>query len=88
METPDAVIIGGGIIGCASAYYLAARGIRSVVLERRGLATEASGANAGMVGASVGIPGKTLAHTKKSLELLARDAEEFGRPVELVREGR
>ena len=88
METPDAVIIGGGIIGCASAHYLAARGIRSVILERRGLATEASGASAGMVGASVGIPGKTLAHTQKSLELLARDAEEFGRPVELVREGR
>lgn len=88
METWDAVIIGGGIIGCASAHYLAARGIRSLVLERRGIATEASGANAGMIGASSGIPGKTLAHTKKSLELLARDAEELGRPVELVREGR
>src|SRR5260370_634333 len=84
METPDAVIIGGGIIGCAAAYYLAARGIRPVILERRGLATEASGATAGVVGASAGIPGKTLAHTKKSLELLARDAEELGRPVELV----
>lgn len=88
METADAVIIGGGIIGCASAYYLAVRGIRSLVLERRGIATEASGANAGMIGASGGIPGKTLAHTKKSRELLARDAEELGRPVELVRDGR
>ena len=88
METADAVIIGGGIIGCASAYYLAMRGIRSLVLERRGIATEASGANAGMIGASSGIPGKTLAHTKKSRELLTRDAEELGRPVELVREGR
>jgi glycine/D-amino acid oxidase-like deaminating enzyme len=84
----DTIIIGGGIIGCASAYYLASRGIRSVVLERRGIATEASGANAGMVGASAGVPGRTLAHTKKSLELLARDAEELGRPVELVRQGR
>jgi glycine/D-amino acid oxidase-like deaminating enzyme len=88
METADAIIIGGGIIGCASAYYLAARGVRSLVLERRGIATEASGANAGMIGASSGVPGKTLAHTKKSRELLARDAEELGRPVELVREGR
>ena len=59
-----------------------------MVLERRGIATEASGANAGSVGASVGIPGRTIAHTKKSLELLARDAEELGRPVELVRQGR
>lgn len=88
METADAVIIGGGIIGCASAYYLAARGIRSLVLERRGIATEASGANVGMIGASSGIPGKTLVHTKKSLELLVRDAEALGRPIELVREGR
>ncbi len=88
METADTVIIGGGIIGCAAAYYLAARGVRSIVLERRGIATEASGANAGMIGASSGIPGKTLAHTKKSLELLVKDAEELGRPVELIREGR
>lgn len=87
MET-DTIIIGGGIIGCASAYYLATRGIRSVVLERRGIATEASGANAGVVGASGGVPGRTLMHTKKSLELLARDADELGRPVELVRQGR
>lgn len=87
MET-DTIIIGGGVVGCACAYYLAARGIRSVVLERRGIAAEASGANAGMVGASVGIPGRTIAHTKKSLELLARDAQDLGRPVELVLQGR
>ena len=87
MET-DTIIIGGGIIGCASAYYLAARGVRTVLLERRGIATEASGANAGMVGASGGIPGSTLAHTKKSLELLVNDADALGRPVELICQGR
>jgi glycine/D-amino acid oxidase-like deaminating enzyme len=88
VETADTVIIGGGIIGCAAAYYLASRGVRSVVLERRGIAAEASGANAGMVGVSSGVPGKTLEHTKKSLELMAIAAQELGRPVELVREGR
>src|ERR1700737_3024771 len=88
MDTADTVIIGGGVIGCACAYYLAAQGIRSLVLERRGIATEASGANAGVIGASSGIPGKTLLHTQKSLDLLVRDAEELGRSVELVREGR
>ena len=85
---PDTIIIGGGIIGCACAYYLAVNGIRSIVLERRGIATEASGANAGMVGASSGVPGRTLAHTRKSLELLVRDVEDLGRAVELVRRGR
>ena len=88
METAETVIIGGGIVGCAAAYYLAARGVRPVVLERRGIAAEASGANAGMVGAASGVPGKTLAHTKKSLELMVSAALELGRPVELVREGR
>ena len=88
MDTADTIIIGGGIIGCACAYYLAARGIRPIILERRGIATEASGANAGMIGASSGIPGRTLLHTKKSRDLLVRDAEELGRSVELVREGR
>jgi glycine/D-amino acid oxidase-like deaminating enzyme len=88
VETSDVIVIGGGIVGCATAYYLAARGIRPLLLERGGLASEASGANAGMVGASSGLPGKTLAHTKKSFELLVRDAEALGRPVELVRAGR
>ena len=88
METAETVIIGGGIVGCAAAYYLASRGIRSVVLERRGIAAEASGANAGMVGAASGVPGTTLEHTKKGLELMAAAARELGRPVELVREGR
>jgi len=88
VETAETVIIGGGIVGCAAAYYLASRGVRPVVLERRGIAAEASGANAGMVGAASGVPGKTLAHTKKSLELMVSAALELGRPVELVREGR
>ncbi len=87
METAETVIIGGGIVGCAAAYYLASRGLRSVVLERRGVAAEASGANAGLVGAARGVPGKTLGHTKKSLELMVTAARELGRPVELVREG-
>ncbi len=88
MRTADAVIIGGGVIGCAAAYYLSAHGMRPLVLERGTIAAEASGANMGIVGASAGIPGRTVVHTRKSMELLARDAEVLGRPIELVREGR
>lgn len=42
------VVIGGGVIGCSVAYYLAKRGIRVIVIEKRpGLCFGASGANQG-----------------------------------------
>ncbi len=43
------VIIGGGIMGCATAYYLARRGVKAVVLEKTHVAAAASGRNAGGV---------------------------------------
>ena len=41
------VICGGGVIGCSIAYYLAKKGVRSVLVERCDLACAASG-KAGM----------------------------------------
>jgi glycine/D-amino acid oxidase-like deaminating enzyme len=38
----DVVIIGGGIIGCATAYYLARRGVDTVLLEKDDIAWEQS----------------------------------------------
>src|SRR5581483_2094383 len=43
------VIIGGGVIGCAIAYYLARAGLRATVLERGRIGGGASGAAAGML---------------------------------------
>jgi glycine oxidase len=48
---PDAVVIGGGAIGCATAYFLARQGASVTLLERAELAGEASGAAAGMLAA-------------------------------------
>jgi glycine oxidase len=45
------VIIGGGAIGCATAFFLTKQGARVTLLERGGLASEASGAAAGMLAA-------------------------------------
>jgi len=43
-RTADCVIVGGGVVGCAIAYYLARLGIRNtVVLERRFLASGGTG---------------------------------------------
>ena len=46
-QATDVVIIGGGIAGSAAAYYLAEQGISSTIIERTGIAAEASGYNAG-----------------------------------------
>jgi glycine/D-amino acid oxidase-like deaminating enzyme len=45
----DVVIIGGGIVGCATAYYLACRKIRVLLYERGEIASEQSGRNWGFV---------------------------------------
>ena len=47
--SPDIVIIGGGVIGLASAYHLAGAGARVTVLEQRQAGGQASGAAAGIV---------------------------------------
>jgi glycine oxidase len=45
----DVAVVGGGVIGCAVAYYAARAGARVIVLERDGLGAEASSAAAGML---------------------------------------
>ena len=42
-------MVGGGIVGCATAYYLARRGVRVTLLERGEVAGEQSGRNWGFV---------------------------------------
>ena len=37
---PEVVVVGGGVIGCATAYYLAREGADVTLLEREGLAGE------------------------------------------------
>jgi glycine/D-amino acid oxidase-like deaminating enzyme len=51
--TADFAIVGGGIAGIATAYFLAKSGARPIVLEARGVAEAASGRNAGFLLAGV-----------------------------------
>jgi glycine/D-amino acid oxidase-like deaminating enzyme len=46
-ETSEVVIIGAGAAGCSVAYYLALAGVKATVIEREGIATQASGFSAG-----------------------------------------
>lgn len=48
-HTADVVVIGGGIIGCACAYYLARDGHRVVLVERGEIASGAASASGGWV---------------------------------------
>lgn len=45
--TPDVIIIGGGVIGCATAYFLGLAGLRCTIVERDGIGSQASGFAAG-----------------------------------------
>ena len=58
-QTSDVVIVGGGVAGCSVAYYLAQAGIKATVIEREGVASQASGFSAGGLNPlqGTGIPG-------------------------------
>ena len=47
MTRYDVVVLGGGLVGCAAAYYLARSGARVLLIEQADLNREASGRNAG-----------------------------------------
>jgi glycine/D-amino acid oxidase-like deaminating enzyme len=44
---PEVVVCGGGIIGCAAAFYLTQRGASVTLVERHGVACAASGRSGG-----------------------------------------
>lgn len=52
----DVLVIGGGVIGVCSAYYLAEQGFSVSILEKGGIASGCSGANAGLIAPSFSIP--------------------------------
>lgn len=49
----DVIVIGGGLAGCATAYYLACDSVKVALLERFDLNTLASGSNAGSLHAQI-----------------------------------
>jgi glycine/D-amino acid oxidase-like deaminating enzyme len=45
----DVLVVGGGVAGCATAYYLAREGVEVVLIDRGDVNAGASGANAGSI---------------------------------------
>ena len=77
MET-DVLVIGGGISGCALAYFLAQEGLEIMLVERSGLNSAASGSNSGSLHGQ--IPHDTF------LEKGEEWAHSFGPTLGLMRE--
>lgn len=67
----DVVIVGGGIAGCAAAYYLARHGVGAVIVERDGIAAHASGFAYGGLNplSGAGIPGPNLPLALRAFDL-------------------
>lgn len=70
-ETGDVVIVGGGAAGCAVAYYLAQAGVKAIIIEREGVASQASGYSAGGLNPleGINIPGPLAALAMESFRL-------------------
>jgi glycine/D-amino acid oxidase-like deaminating enzyme len=72
-NTPDVLVIGGGIVGAASAYHLALRGASVTLLEANDLAYGATGRNLGYIWLHTRRPGPELElvmHLRRELEEL------------------
>jgi sarcosine oxidase subunit beta len=87
MDSADAVIIGGGVTGLSSAFWLARAGVDVVVVEKGIVGWEASGRNGGLVSQKGDTPAE-VAIAKETCRLWPTMDEELGYPTEWVDKGR
>ncbi len=85
----DVIIVGGGVIGTACAYFLSRRGAQVRVLERNHLGAGASGAPAAII--NIGGNSGTMAPLRplsiESYNLILEVGKGFEQPLEVVRGG-
>jgi glycine/D-amino acid oxidase-like deaminating enzyme len=80
-DRADAVIVGGGVIGCSIAYHLAARGLRVVLCERETLGSQSTGRCAG--GVRQQFSSETNVRMQRlSVAAFTRFEEEVGSPLD------
>lgn len=82
----DVVVVGGGISGCASAYYLAKAGKKVILVEKGLVAGEASGRNGGFT-MQIGRHPQVMPLARLALRLWPTLEEEIGYPTEWERSG-
>ena len=83
---PDVIIIGGGVIGAACAYFLSGRGAKVLVLERGHLGAGASGTTAAIISisGSSGTPEPLRPLNVEGYHLILEIAQGFERPLEVI----
>jgi sarcosine oxidase subunit beta len=86
---PEIIIIGGGVIGTACAYFLSKRGLKVLVLERSHLGAGASGTTASIVsiGGSSSTPKPLQPLNVESYHLILDAEQDFERSLEVIRGG-
>ena len=89
MNETEILIIGGGIAGASTAYHLAQYGRQVTLVERNDIASEASGVNAGAIGALGwgNVPNLESYLTMGSLEIFKSLQVELGYDIEFRRSG-
>ena len=88
-KTADVIIIGGGVVGCAAAYYLAKRGIHNVIVleATKSIGHGGSGRNGGGVRQS-GRDVRELPYAMYGIQhLWPTLSEELGVDVEYTQKG-
>lgn len=87
LSRADAVVIGGGIIGTAVAYYLAKRGVGVELVERKGIASGTSSACADALVLQTKAPGPKLSLATESVRIYRGLSEELDYDLEFRNEG-
>lgn len=85
-QRADVIIVGGGIMGAATAFFLRKRGVSVILLERGLIGQQASGVNFGNV-RRMGRPLEQLPLSTRSREHWLKFKELFGEDVELLLKG-
>src|SRR5256885_14139931 len=79
-DSADAVVVGGGVVGCSIAYHLARRGAAVVVLERETIGSQSTGRGAGGGRQQFSSPAKGPGQQPSFRPLPPLGAETGGRP--------
>lgn len=86
-QRADVVVVGGGVIGTATAYYLSNYGVDVVLLERDDIASGTSSAAASGVALQTKPPGPKQNFARASVELFHTLSEELDADIEFAHDG-